>query len=123
MTDTVAAGAEVGNRHHEVAGWAGGPGACGIACACGIAYDGCDTLAEASMLLARHIAAAKHRNDGDRGNERWRQLPPPEPNPLPVPHRTPPWPGRRPQSGYRGVHRRPGMPARLLAAVLRGASR
>lgn len=44
-------------EHAEVGGWKGeGPGTCGVECACGVTYDNFDSLAEASELLARHIA-------------------------------------------------------------------
>lgn len=41
--------------HHEVAGWGGVPGDCGVECACGVSFDGFDTIAEASTLLAQHV--------------------------------------------------------------------
>ncbi len=45
--------------HYEKRGWVGeGPGSCGVECACGLGYDGFDSLAEASRLLAVHIAAS-----------------------------------------------------------------
>lgn len=43
-------------EHYEARGWKGTePGTCGVECACGVAYDGFDSLAEAAELLARHI--------------------------------------------------------------------
>lgn len=45
--------------HYETRGWKGDtPGSCGVECACGLGYDGFDSLAEAQKLLAVHIAAS-----------------------------------------------------------------
>lgn len=44
-------------EHVQASGWAGA-GAAGVACACGVAYSGFDTLAEALQLLDEHIAAS-----------------------------------------------------------------
>jgi hypothetical protein len=44
-------------EHYETNAWKGdGPGSCGIECACGVTYDGFDTLAEATQQLRWHIA-------------------------------------------------------------------
>jgi hypothetical protein len=46
-------------EHYEARGWKGegdGTGTCGVQCACGVTYDGFDSLAEASTFLALHIA-------------------------------------------------------------------
>lgn len=49
--------------HYEARGWTGeGPGSSGVECACTVGFGGCDSLAEASELLARHIAAANAGN-------------------------------------------------------------
>jgi len=45
--------------HREISGWGGVPGECGVQCVCGVTYDGFDSLAEASALLARHIAGER----------------------------------------------------------------
>lgn len=42
--------------HYETGAWKGDkPGECGIECACGVTFDGFDSLAEAAECLARHI--------------------------------------------------------------------
>lgn len=43
--------------HYEAGGWKGGgdKGGCGVECACGVTYDGFDSLAEAAALLTKHI--------------------------------------------------------------------
>jgi len=46
-------------EHFQVSGWGGVPGECGVECACGVTYDGFDTLAEAYELLALHTAQAE----------------------------------------------------------------
>jgi hypothetical protein len=43
--------------HEMVRGWGGVPGGCGAECACGVTFDGFDTLTEATAMLADHIAA------------------------------------------------------------------
>jgi len=43
-------------EHRQVSGWKDKPGQCGVECACGTAFDGCASLAEAIELLDRHIA-------------------------------------------------------------------
>lgn len=44
-------------EHYETGGWKGeGAGTCGIECACGVTYDGFDSLAEAKLQLSWHIA-------------------------------------------------------------------
>lgn len=43
-------------KHGHVAGSAGGPGECSAVCACGVTFDGFDTLGEAVAVLDRHIA-------------------------------------------------------------------
>jgi hypothetical protein len=46
-----------GAKHEISTGWKGdGPGECGVACTCGVTYDGFDSLAEAEQHLLRHIA-------------------------------------------------------------------
>lgn len=45
-------------EHRYAEGWKGGPGECGASCACGLTYDGFDTLAEPSELIDRHVALA-----------------------------------------------------------------
>lgn len=42
--------------HVMVRGVGGVPGGCGAECACGVTFDGFDTLAEATEFLSRHIA-------------------------------------------------------------------
>jgi len=44
-------------KHYETGGWTGGPGGCGVDCACGVGFGGFDTLAEAVAELKVHIAA------------------------------------------------------------------
>jgi hypothetical protein len=45
-------------QHYESGGWKGAsPGTSGVECACGVTYDGFDSLAEAADQLARHIEA------------------------------------------------------------------
>lgn len=40
----------------QVRGWKGeDPGTCGVEAACGVTFDGFDTLAEAQAILARHV--------------------------------------------------------------------
>lgn len=62
--------------HHESGGWKGtGPGSCGVECACGVVFDGFDTLVAAAEQLARHIEAATagpkadHRTCVDPGDQ------------------------------------------------------
>jgi hypothetical protein len=50
--------AEFGGVHERAGGRAGGPGDCAVWCACGVTYDGFDTIAEAGALLDEHIATA-----------------------------------------------------------------
>jgi len=46
-------------RHYEASGWKGvEPDSCGVACACGVTYDGFDSLADAAQVLSVHIEAA-----------------------------------------------------------------
>lgn len=45
-------------EHEHVAGWGGVPGECGVECACGVTFDGFDTLASAAEFLDHHIASA-----------------------------------------------------------------
>ncbi|PZG05800.1 hypothetical protein C1I95_32475 [Micromonospora craterilacus] len=49
---------EQAGPHRMAAGWKGEPGECGAECACGVTYDGFDSLGAASELLDRHIAIA-----------------------------------------------------------------
>jgi len=42
--------------HEQENGWGGVPGDCGVSCTCGVMFDGFDTIAEALVLLNRHIA-------------------------------------------------------------------
>lgn len=44
-------------EHRQTAGWGGVPGECGVECACGLIYDGFDTIREAAELLDQHVAA------------------------------------------------------------------
>ena len=54
-------------QHGEVGGWAGPyPGQCGIECACGVTFDGFDTLAQAHELLDLHIASYRKPNHAAR---------------------------------------------------------
>jgi hypothetical protein len=56
--EPVAAPAE----HHQSGGWKStAPGTCGAECACGVTFDGFDTLAEAVELVERHIADPEGR--------------------------------------------------------------
>ncbi|MCX5066958.1 hypothetical protein OOJ91_13985 [Micromonospora lupini] len=49
--------AEPAEAEHRVSSaWKGGPGECGAQCACGLTYDGFDTLKEPSDLIDRHVA-------------------------------------------------------------------
>lgn len=43
------------SEHQHVGGSVGGPGEWGVECACGVAFDGFDTMAEAREQLDRHI--------------------------------------------------------------------
>lgn len=52
------------NEHRQVAGWGGGGSACGAECACGVAFDGFDTMAEAGAILDSHIADASPKAVG-----------------------------------------------------------
>ncbi|WP_319460058.1 hypothetical protein [Micromonospora sp. RTP1Z1] len=45
-------------EHRHVGGAGGAPGECSAECACGVTFDGFDTIAEASALLDDHIAKA-----------------------------------------------------------------
>lgn len=43
-------------KHYETGGWKGDePGSCGLECACGVTFDGFDSLAEAAEVMAHHI--------------------------------------------------------------------
>lgn len=45
--------------HRLTSAWGGVPGECGVACECGVTYDGFDTIAEAEKLLTeQHIEKA-----------------------------------------------------------------
>ncbi|MFG3709185.1 hypothetical protein ACGF7U_31265 [Micromonospora sp. NPDC047670] len=48
--------AEVPQEHRHVAGSGGAPGECSAVCACGVTFDGFDTIAEAVAMLDGHIA-------------------------------------------------------------------
>lgn len=52
----VSSAAEPEPEHRMVRGWKGEPGECGAECACGVTYDGFDSLGRASELLDGHIA-------------------------------------------------------------------
>ena len=43
--------------HYETTGWTGGDSGSGVACACGVQFDGFDSLKAAGDELRRHIAA------------------------------------------------------------------
>jgi hypothetical protein len=47
-----------GQRHELVEGWCGGGVGCGVTCACGVTFDGFETIAGAKMVLNQHIALA-----------------------------------------------------------------
>jgi hypothetical protein len=49
MTTTISA------EHRQAGAWAGGGLVCGVECACGLVFDGFDTLGEARDLLTQHI--------------------------------------------------------------------
>lgn len=58
-------------EHYETGGWKGaGPGTAGVDCACGVAFDGFDSLDEAAELLRRHIVDAAHKDALDEDSER-----------------------------------------------------
>ncbi|MFG2054799.1 hypothetical protein ACGFI9_12280 [Micromonospora sp. NPDC048930] len=42
-------------EHYQTGGWTGGPGECGVRCACGTVFDGFDSPGEAVDLLNHHI--------------------------------------------------------------------
>lgn len=42
-------------EHYETSGWTGGDSGSGVACACGVQFDGFDSLKAAGEELARHI--------------------------------------------------------------------
>lgn len=50
--------AEFDGVHERVGGRAGGPGDCAAWCACGVTFDGFDTIAEAGALVDEHAANA-----------------------------------------------------------------
>jgi len=50
-----AAAGQAPAEHYETGGWKGGPGGCGVKCACGTVFDGFDSLGEATDLLNAHI--------------------------------------------------------------------
>ncbi|MBM0240247.1 hypothetical protein JNW88_29755 [Micromonospora sp. ATA32] len=66
--ERAASAAQLDAAHHHTAGWGGVPGECGVECACGLTYDGFDTIAEAAALLDNHIA----RETGRRQKEMTR---------------------------------------------------
>ncbi|MEU4594017.1 hypothetical protein, partial [Micromonospora aurantiaca (nom. illeg.)] len=45
-------------KHEIVRAWKGGPGECGVQCACDLAFDGFDDLAQPTEHMNRHIAKA-----------------------------------------------------------------
>lgn len=58
-------------KHYEARGWTGEfSGGSGVECACGVGFDGFDSLAQASELLTRHIVDEAHADalfdDGQR---------------------------------------------------------
>lgn len=56
-------------KHYESGGWKGvEPGTCGVECACGVTYDGFDSLAEAAEFLARHIKTANSAAEVDESS-------------------------------------------------------
>lgn len=54
MTQTTDTAVRV--EHMHVGGSGGAPGECSAECACGVTFDGFDSIAEAAALLDRHIA-------------------------------------------------------------------
>ncbi|HEY9416892.1 MAG TPA: hypothetical protein VIQ30_19215, partial [Pseudonocardia sp.] len=50
------AGPAIVAAHQHAGGWKGGPGECGVQCACGLTFDGFDSIREAAKLLGDHIA-------------------------------------------------------------------
>jgi len=45
-------------KHYETGAYSNGPGSSGVDCACGVVFDGFDTLNEAAEQLKRHIDTA-----------------------------------------------------------------
>ncbi|AYF31074.1 hypothetical protein CSH63_27275 [Micromonospora tulbaghiae] len=45
-------------KHEIVRAWKGGPGECGVQCACDLTFDGFDDLAQPTEHMNRHIAKA-----------------------------------------------------------------
>lgn len=64
LTGARSAASEV-PKHFETRGWNGGPGNCGVECACGIGFGGFDSLTEAGAVLDEHIAESNDPRDED----------------------------------------------------------
>lgn len=63
---------QTGRREHRFAsGWAGVPGECGAQCSCDTYFDGFDSLAEADVLLDRHIARGNVASLTAKQRRRW----------------------------------------------------
>lgn len=55
--------------HMQLSGWGGAAGGCGVSCACGVMFDGFDTIAEAAELLERHIANPEDLDEEDQDED------------------------------------------------------
>lgn len=69
-SEPVESGLGPGNpAHMQLSGWGGAAGGCGVSCACGVMFDGFDTIAEAAELLERHIANPEDLGEEDQDED------------------------------------------------------
>lgn len=81
-------------EHYQVRAWKGeGPGTCGIECACGVTYDGFDSLAEATQQLGWHIADPSGQDFGRADSAK-------QDDPTPIGRRVPPHTGGLTEAGW-----------------------